>query len=168
MFCSKVGAAEFSRASQRSSYFTSLPRREALRRYEAINQFFHSRRRTPRRWRFLLRCVIKPVLKGESKKKCLRIRLEEWGRSCYIIRAAVLKNFYAPPLPRAGSQIRWGQLVALSDVPSSTSTVDWLLPVTCYLLSTVLEYSSALRIFLPSKQLCCGNARKVNLENVFL
>lgn len=64
---------------------------EALRRYEAINQFFHSRRRMPWRWRFLLRYVINQVLKGGTKKKCLGN--SQWRKSCYIIRATVFKHF---------------------------------------------------------------------------
>lgn len=83
--------AEFSRASRKSSYFTSFLCWEALRRYEAINQFFHSRRRMPWRWRFLLRYVINQVLKGGTKKKCLGN--SQWRKSCYIIRATVFKHF---------------------------------------------------------------------------
>lgn len=80
-------------------YFTSFSRGgRRWRRCEAINQFFHSRRRMPWRWRFLLRYVIRPVLKGGSKTKCLGGRCQGLGgERCYIIRATVLNHFLDPP-----------------------------------------------------------------------
>lgn len=64
-----------SQARRWGRVISPFSRWEALRRCEAINQFFHSRRRMPWRWRFLLRYVIRLVLEGETKKKCLRTRL---------------------------------------------------------------------------------------------